>query len=240
MLPRTSGPEPPFTMEKVLTFLRRLHDNNNREWFNAHKDEYLEAKEIFARFALELADGIRKFDSSIGNLSLNDITYRIYRDVRFSKNKAPYKCHMGAFICPGGKKSGYSGYYFHVSASDEEGWESGHIIASGDYMTDPKVLKILREDILYGNGDFREILKKADSRMQLDTATSLKKVPAGFPADSPDAEYFRLKNFSLAWKPDDDFILAPDLKERVLEIFRTTTPFISYVNRAIGYAKEEL
>ena len=106
-------------MERVLHFLRDLNLNNNREWFNAHKSEYLEAKRVFDTFALELCEGIRGFDSSIGPLGINDITYRIYRDVRFSHDKSPYKCHMGVFVSPEGRRAGYCGYYFQVSAADK-------------------------------------------------------------------------------------------------------------------------
>ena len=226
-------------MRKVLTFLRNLHDNNNREWFLAHKAEYLEAKRIFEGFALELLDEIRSFDSSIGNLGLNDITYRIYRDVRFSKNKAPYKCHMGVYICPGGKKFGYSGYYFQISASDEGGWESGHMMAAGNYFTEPKVLRVLREDILYGDGNFREAVSKADPKFKLDFSDSLKKVPNGFPKDTPDSDFFRLKSFCLVNAPTESFVTSKDLAKRVAAMFRTTMPFIRYVNRAIEYVREE-
>ena len=227
-------------MERVLSFLRDLHDNNNREWFTAHKSEYIEAKNTFGEFAMDLLREIRRFDDSIGNLTLGDITYRIYRDVRFSRDKSPYKCHMGAYICPQGKKSGYSGYYFQVSAADEGGWESGHMLASGNYFTEPAVLGVLREDIELGKGDFRDILSKADPRFALDYDGALKRVPNGFPKDTADSDFFRLKRFCLCWAPDDDFILSEDLAPRVAEMFRTTQPFIRYVNRAIEYVREEL
>lgn len=226
-------------MQKVISFLRELHDNNNREWFLAHKAEYTEAKNEFNAFAVELLKEIRKFDDSIGELSLGDITYRIYRDVRFSKNKMPYKCHMGVFICPGGKKSCYSGYYFQVSAADEGGWESGHMMAAGNYFTEPKTLKVLREDIAYGNGDFREILAQADRKFELDFSGALKKVPNGFPADTPDSDFFRLKNFCLVHAPSDSFVNSKDLAKKVAALFRTTQPFIHYVNRALQYVREE-
>jgi len=226
-------------MKNVISFLKELHDNNNREWFLAHKAEYTAAKKEFDEFALELLREIRSFDSSIGDLSLGDITYRIYRDVRFSKNKMPYKCHMGVFICPGGKKSGYSGYYFQISAADDGGWESGHMMAAGNYFTEPKVLKVLREDIAYGDGDFRDILSKAAPEFELDFSQALKKVPAGFPADTPDSDYFRLKSFCLVHAPADEFVQAPDLARRVARLFRTTQPFIAYVNRAISFVREE-
>lgn len=226
-------------MERVLSYLRDLHDNNNREWFLAHKTEYLEAKRVFSEFAMELLKEIRAFDSSIGNLGLQDITYRIYRDVRFSRNKSPYKCHMGVFICPGGKKSGYIGYYFQISASEEGGWESGHMMAAGNYFTEPKVLKTLREDIEMGKGDFREVLAKADPRFQLDFSGALKKVPNGFPRDTVDSDFFRLKNHCLVYAPDDRFVTSKDLAGKVARLFQTTQPFISYINRAIDFVREE-
>lgn len=226
-------------MQRVLSFLRDLHDNNNREWFTAHKAEYLEAKSVFGEFALELLKAVRSFDSSAGNLGLNDITYRIYRDVRFSPNKMPYKCHMGVFICPGGKKSGLSGYYFQVSAADDGGWESGHMMAAGNYFTEPRVLKILREDIELGGGDFRDALSQADPKFTLDFSGALKKVPNGFPKDTPDSDFYRLKNFCLVHAPSDSFVRSKDLAAKVAEMFRTTRPFIAYVNRAIEFSREE-
>ena len=226
-------------MEKILHFLRDLNLNNNREWFNAHISEYLEAKRIFEAFALDLCEAVRGFDSSIGPLGIGDITYRIYRDVRFSADKSPYKCHFGVFICPQGRKSGYCGYYFQVSAADKGGWESSHIVAAGDYMTDPKVLKIIREDIELGGGDFRRICNSADSRFAIDTESSLKKVPKGFPADSPDAEFLKLKNFCLVYHPDESFVTSPDLKKNLVDMFRSAAPFVAYVNRAVKYSREE-
>lgn len=225
-------------MQKVISFLRELHDNNNREWFHAHKAEYDEAKREFDAFALDLLKEIRTFDDSIGDLSLDDITYRIYRDVRFSKNKEPYKCHMGVFICPGGKKSGFSGYYFQISAADDGGWESGHMLAAGNYFTEPKVLKVLREDIAYGEGDFRQVLSQAAPEFVLDESNALKRVPAGFPADTPDSGFFRLKSFCLIHAPSDDFVTSGDLARRLAALFRTTMPFLRYVNRAIAYVRE--
>lgn len=226
-------------MKEVLAFLRELHDHNNREWFLEHHDEYVRARNTFGEFALTLADRIRSFDDSIGPLQLSDMTWRINRDVRFSANKAPYKCHMGVYVCRGGKKSGYSGYYFQVSAADDGGWESRHIAAVGNYFMEPRVVKILREDILYGDGDFRRILEGADRRLILETEGSLKKVPPGFPADSPDSEYFKLRNFGMSFAPDEKFVLEKSLPDDLAELFRTAKPFLDYINRAIDFCREE-
>ena len=227
-------------MQQVIDFLSELALHNDREWFNAHKEDYLKAKNTFDTFACELIKGVKEFDPSIGNLTLKDCTYRIYRDLRFSKDKSPYKTHMGMFIAPGGKKSGFSGYYFHISGiTNENGDYGNHMIAVGDYMTEPKVLKLIREDILLGNGDFREIMSKVDHRLYLDSTGALKKVPQGFDKDSPDAEYFKLKRFCLVAIPDQKFILRKDLVKELLKIFKSTKPYLDYINRAIEYSKED-
>ena len=220
-------------MKEVLRFLRSLSLHNDKVWFEAHKADYLKAKATVGELAAELIEGIRSFDDIIGPLSASDCTYRIYRDVRFSKDKSPYKTYMGIFVNRGGKKSGYSGYYFHIDGNGD------HMLAVGNYYTEPRVLKTLREDIELGGGDFRRIVDAAAPGLVLDTADSLKKVPKGFPADSPDAKFFKLKNFSLVMNLDDGFILSPGLAERTLDIFRTGKPFLDYVNRAIDFCREE-
>lgn len=220
-------------MRQVLRFLHSLSLHNDKAWFDAHKPDYLKAKDTIEILAVKLIEGIRSFDDTIGPLTAADCTYRIYRDVRFSKDKSPYKTHMGVFITRGGKKSGYSGYYFHVDGTGD------HLLAIGDYLTEPQVLKTLREDIEMGGGDFRRILAGLAPGLVLDTEGALKKVPKGFPADSPDAEFFKLKNFCLLKSLDKDFILSPNLVDSVLDIFRTGKPFLDYINRAIDYCREE-
>lgn len=220
-------------MKQVIRFLTQLSRNNNKEWFDAHRADYQQAKATVSELTVKLIDGIRKFDDTIGPLSVSDCTYRIFRDLRFSKDKSPYKTHMGIFITRGGKKSGYSGYYFHIDGN------GGHMLAMGDYMTEPRVLKTLREDIEMGGGDFRRIIESQAPGVVLDTEGALKKVPKGFPADSPDAEYFKLKNFCLVKDLDKEFLLSPDLVDNLLEIFQKGKPFLDYVNRAIDFCREE-
>ena len=220
-------------MRQVLRFLHSLSLHNDKAWFDTHKTDYLKAKDTIEILAVKLIEGIRSFDDTIGPLTAADCTYRIYRDVRFSKDKSPYKTHMGVFITRGGKKSGYSGYYFHIDGTGD------HLLAIGDYLTEPRVLKTLREDIEMGGGDFRQILAGLAPGLVLDTEGALKKVPKGFPADSPDAEFFKLKNFCLLKSLDQDFILSPNLVDSVLDIFRTGKPFLDFINRAIDYCREE-
>ena len=101
-------------MEQVLTFLRELARNNNRDWFNANKNLYQGSLDHFRGLTGELIRGIASFDPSLGNLEAKDSIFRIYKDVRFSKDKSPYKTHFGCWMTKGGRKSTDAGYYFHL------------------------------------------------------------------------------------------------------------------------------
>lgn len=225
-------------MKDIITFLRELQQNNNREWFMVNKPRYTALQIQFNNFVDELIGEISRFDDTVTGLTAKDCTYRIYRDVRFSADKSPYKTHMGAFICPGGKKSGYSGYYFHLSTGGE-GYPYGHMLATGDYCHDPKALQIIREDIAGGEGDFDSIVRSVSPTFMLDYDSALKRNPKGFEHETAYAEYLRLKAFCLVHTPSTEFMCAPDLARRTAELFHRTQPFLHYINRAIQYSKEE-
>ncbi len=225
-------------MDKVIEFLRQLKENNNREWFNAHKDAYLLAQARFNTFVEQLLGILTQADDTLSGLTAKDCTFRIYRDVRFSKDKSPYKTHMGAYICRSGKKSGFSGYYFHVGVGGT-GYPDGHMLAVGDYMCDPKVLKILREDILEEGDYFDEIVtRKAHKDFVLDDSFKLRKVPKGFPQDSPWADYLKYKVYCLYQEPDEKLFTDNDSVHLVADIFLSAKPFLDFINRAIEYVKE--
>ena len=157
---------------------------------------------------------------------------------RFSPDKRPYKTHIGAFICPGGKKSGYAGYYFQVGPQ-EAGYDAGTMLASGHYLMEPQALRTLREDICNGDGDFEQTLHQAPD-FQLDEEGKLKRVPNGFPKDAACSEYLKYRTYCLVCSPGKAFALADRLLERTVELFRSTYPFIEYVNRAIAFTRDEL
>lgn len=213
--------------------------NHSREWFNAHKEEFLKHQERFHELVDEVIKEITVFDADVAGLIAKDCTYRIYRDVRFSSDKSPYKCHFGAFIAKGGKKAGNAGYYFHISTGGGEEYPYCHMLAAGDYCYKPEVMKILREDIVNGEGDFDAVVKQADASFTLDNDGALKRNPKGFPADAPYSEYIRLKYFCLTAIPDDEFWEGEDLAKRIASKFATTKPFLDYINRAITFEREE-
>ncbi len=226
-------------MKAIIHFLRQLQCNNNREWFNAHKEEFLKHQARFHELVDEVIKEITVFDADVAGLTAKDCTYRIYRDVRFSSDKSPYKCHFGAFIAKGGKKAGNAGYYFHISTGGGEEYPYCHMLAAGDYCYKPEVMKILREDIVNGEGDFDAVVKQADASFTLDNDGALKRNPKGFPADAPYSEYIRLKYFCLTAIPDDEFWEGEDLAKRIASKFATTKPFLDYINRAIAFEREE-
>lgn len=224
-------------MEKVVNFLNNLRLNNNRPWFEEHKGEYKEALEIFNSFTEKLIAGISSFDPSVKNLTVKDCTYRIYRDVRFSTDKSPYKTHMGAFVSPKGKGSGYSGYYFHIEAKGSE-YIGGHILSTGIYRPAPVVVKNIREEIMLNGKEFQETIDIA-SGFKLDSGDALKRIPTGFPADSEYSEYFKLKDYFLMKFVDDSFILDENLLERTVNEYKKTLAFNTLLNKVVDYAYED-
>ena len=221
-------------MRRIIQFLNQLQSNNHKEWFEDHRAEYKEAQAVFNIFVEKLISAIASFDPMIKHLSVKDCTYRIYRDIRFSNDKTPYKTHMGAFVAPNGKSGGYSGYYFHIEAKDAN-YIGSHLLSTGIYCPDPKVIKSIREEIMLNGEKFSEAVNIA-RRFTLDSSSSLKRVPTGFPSDSLYAEYFKLKDFFLSQRVDDSFILKDSLLENAVEEFKKTLVFNNLINRAAKYA----
>ena len=113
------------------------------------------------------------------------------------------------------------------------------MIASGNYCYEPRVVKMLREDISFGWEEFKQdVLDVADPSFRVDMDGALKRVPKEYPADAPYADFMRLKSFSLVTYLDDDFILQPNVVSRVAELFKTVKPFNDYINRAVDYKED--
>ena len=226
-------------MQHIIGFLRQLSAHNDREWFAAHKAEYTAVQARFVALTEQLIGRIGAFDDTIAPLSVKDCTYRIYRDTRFSNDKSPYKTHMGCFLCRGGKKSGYSGYYFHIGVDEKGEYPAAHMLASGNYCIEPRALQILREDITIGQGDFEQTLQVADPRFVRDESYKLKRPPKGYDETSPYIDLRKYKVFCLCSDVTTAEMTAPDVVEHVAAMFETTKPFVDYVNRAIEYARHE-
>ena len=225
-------------MRKVLNFLTELRDNNNREWFDVHRSEWKEVQGFCNAFAEELIEGISSFDSSVQGLTIRDCTYRLNRDTRFSHDKTPYKTHIGIYIAPKGKKSGYAGYYFHIEPDDGD-FIGKCLLSTGLYMAEPPILRSVRDEI-FDNGT--QLLKtiKNSKGFVLNTETKLKRTPKGFPADSEFDELLKQKNFFLAKELPTSFFLSDDLLKNTLAEFKRTAPFLAILNKAVQFGYEEM
>lgn len=227
-------------MKALLTFLEALRRNNDRVWFAEHKAEYDALRTEFEGFVSDLIAAIARFDPAVAGLAPKDCMYRIYRDTRFSNDKSPYKTHIGAFVCRGGKKSGYAGYYLHLEPAGEG--SPGSFLSTGLYHPEPAVLRSIRDEIVT-EGEAFETLLAAAPEYKLSSEGSLRRVPAGYAADSPWAEYLKLKDFYLD-RPlpsamlDETF--TPELAARIARAFRPTAGFASLLNRCVDYARDEL
>src|SRR5574344_719729 len=207
-------------MKEILAFLDQLMRNNNREWFAEHKSEYNDIQRKFNDFAAQLIVEIGKFDDSVKNLQIKDCTYRIYKDMRYSTNKLPYKTHMGAYVCPHGKKSGFAGYYFHLEPAESE-YLNGNLLASGCYNPDNRLLTRFRDKIIENGTHFEKLVKKS-APFILDNNAKLLRVPNGYPKDSPYSDYLKLKDFSLMMPLSNDIVFSDNVLKEVVALFRET------------------
>ena len=228
-------------MKELLSFLRDLENNNNREWFQTNKERYLCVQKTWNTFCENLIQEIGTYDPNIARLTLRECTYRIYRDTRFSKDKTPYKTHFGVFLAKGGKKSMHAGYYFHIGTGTADTYPHAHMLAAGNYCYDPRAVKILREDISDGWQEFsNDILAPIGHHFKADMDGALKRVPKDYPADAPYADWMRMKSYCMVTEVDDAFITQDHLAQRVADTMQPTKPFIDYINRAVDYVNEEM
>ncbi len=215
-------------MEQILTFLELLQNNNNREWFHQHKNEYEKARSEFIKIVEQLISRIACFDSGIEMLNPKDTIFRIYRDIRFSPNKLPYKTNMGAYIARGGRQSIFAGYYLHI--------EPGNSFAGGGlYRPDNKILLKIRRALENNPDKFLQIVNNPEfsSLLKLDTSDKLKKVPRGFSSKSPVLEYLKLKSFVCGYPLKNEQLLNGSYFDLVLRIYKNMYPLIAFLNDAI-------
>jgi len=223
-------------MEAVLSFLTDLQQHNTRDWFLAHKTRFVEAQNRFNLFTGQLIMGLAELDDDIRGLQVSDCTYRIYRDVRFSADKSPYKTHMGAYVCPKGKKSGLSGYYFHLEPQGA-GYLNGSLLACGLYAPEREVLQSIREEIVCNGDAFDTAVRQAEGFSWDDG--KLKKLPKGFEGHEAQAEYLCQKMYSMSKPIPADLVHLEDLLEYALHEFNRMVPFNKLLNKAVEYAYEQ-
>lgn len=215
---------------EILEYLRGLRSHNNREWFQDNKDRYDALRQGFIDEVQELINRIALFDPEVTGVEAKDCLFRIYRDIRFSPDKTPYKIHFAAYISQGGRASERGGYYIHLEPD-------GCLLSGGVWCPPPPLLKKLRQDIYDHIDEFTAILEEPSFKATFPVLEGdmLKRMPAGYPADSPYDYILKHKDFSVASYRPDAFFLEADWMDKAVDCFKMLLPF----NRFLNYTVDE-
>ncbi|MBP3790229.1 MAG: DUF2461 domain-containing protein [Prevotella sp.] len=230
--------------KRIISFLREVMANNNREWFAEHKSEYEAVRAEWERGVGQALERITTFDVTVGNQRVKDCTYRFYRDTRFSADKSPYKNHFGAYINAKGKKALRGGYYLHM--------EPGHcLLAVGNYWLPTNILTSCRNEIMANEQQWLKAVESKAFKKYFDTKkdttdwseswdapqgfglTKLKTCPAGFPRDYEHVRYLRLKDYCAWHAVADDFFEGDGWIDEMERIFKAAKPMMDFMNSVI-------
>jgi uncharacterized protein (TIGR02453 family) len=217
--------------KRSLQFLTDLKANNDRDWFQANKDRYEEARSEFEKFINALIGEITRFDTSIGHHTAKDCIFRIYRDIRFSKDKSPYKTHFGAHITSAAKRSeihSRAGYYIHIEPGDS-------MLAGGAYLPQGPWLKAIRQEITYNAQRLKDILNEQSFQKyfgQLE-GEKLKRAPKDYSPDHPEIELLKQKSFLAVHQCADDLVTSDEFLSHAAKVFMALKPLDDFLNSAM-------
>ena len=213
----------------TLKFLKELQKNNNRPWFEAHRKQYELAKEDFLLLTEKLITGIGAFDKPIALLKAKECTFRINRDVRFSKNKSPYKNNIAGYFNRKGKKGNGAGYYLHI--------EPGKSFAAGGiWMPEPKDLIKIRQEIDYSFDDWKKIISNQSFKKTFAEGIkgeALVRPPKGYEEDNPAIQYLKQKSFIVSKPFTDTEVQSKTFVKEVANTFKAMKPMLDFLNAAV-------
>jgi uncharacterized protein (TIGR02453 family) len=214
-----------------LQFLDDLKANNNRDWFLDNKKRYELFKKDYHQLVADILDAMKPLDSSLEMLEVKNCTFRINRDIRFSKDKSPYKDHIGVWLSSGAKGKNRSGYYIHIA-------KGASFIAGGLYCPEADDLKKVRKEISYFYEDLVEIIshknfKKEFGDFDRDEKNVLKNPPRGYEKEHPAIEFLKLKSFETSQKFDMEEVTKKDFVEKMSQKLFVLKPLNDFINRAL-------
>ena len=218
--------------QSTLKFLKDLTKNNNKPWFDANRPRYEAARADFGAFIQQVIDTYGKKDTKISHLTAKECMFRINRDVRFSKDKSPYKNNFGASINKGGKQAtATGGYYFHLQPGNA-------FCGGGIWMPEPEFLRKIRQEVDYNFKEFKGIVgsrkfKSVYGDLSDDREYKLTRVPKGYEADNPAAEYLKLKSFVAMIPIKDSDLTSKTLLKKTVTAFETLKPLLDFMDRAM-------
>ncbi len=214
----------------IMDYLTALNQNNDREWYHAHKDDYKKANAAFEELLQALMLEIGKFDSSILQNNPKDLTFKLVRDTRFSHDKSPYNPAFRAHISSKGKLPVPVGYYLMIKPENQS------FLGGGLFADMFKDATAMIRDHISGNGEEWERIMHEPAFEKYFTVkgTALKNVPAGYEKEHPQAEYLKFKSWYLEYPiKDEELGDAETFLVKAAEIFRAMKPFNDYLNKAL-------
>lgn len=215
-------------MQEVLNFLTELKQNNTKDWFDMNRDRYEQSKKKVLFLTEMFIHEIGQFDPEIGNLNPKDCIFRIFRDVRFSNDKTPYKTNMGSYIARGGRKSVGAGYYLHIEPE-------GSFVGGGSYCPPAEALKAIRTEIFDHPERFKQLIhnesfQKVYAEMYDD---KLRTAPKGYPKDFPEIDLLKYKSYAFTSRLSDSDLTGTQFVEKVVQAFKELAPVNRFLNTAI-------
>ncbi len=214
----------------TIQFISNLKENNHRDWFQANRPAYDAAKSDFASFIEKVLAELSKTDPTLKGILAKDTLFRINKDVRFSKDKSPYKTNFGAGISKEGRKLPVAGYYVHLEPGQS-------FLAGGIYMPEPDMLKIIREEIAYDSEELMGILNKPSFKKYFsgfDTFDKLANAPKGFEKDHKDVELLKLKTFIVSVQLKDSQLTDKNAVKTASEVLSEISALVVFLNKLLG------
>ena len=216
--------------KEAVKFIDDLAQNNSTEWMHANKKRYEAYKKDYHSYIGMVLDEMKILDPSLENLEVKKCTFRINRDIRFSKNKQPYKTNIGLWF-PTNSTKNAPGYYLHFEKGNS-------FVAGGVYCPETTELKKIRKEIEFFYDDLNEILNEKKfieqyKTLSVDENNKLKKAPKDFDSNHPAIELLKFKSFTAAQKIDDKLFFQPDFSKKIAQKMIVLKPLNDYLNRAL-------
>lgn len=219
---------------QTLDFLRELAENNHRDWFQANRSRYDAAKGELARLVERVLAGMSAFEP-LANTAAKDCIFRINRDIRFAKDKTPYKQNLAFAIGPGGRHSGRIDYYVHIQPGNQS------FLGAGMWQPTPANLAKFRQEIDYNAGGLKEIIEADEFRRYFPEASGdvMKTTPKGYAADHPEINLLRRKELFFMHRYTDKAVLNARFAEEIIHGSRILKPYCDLLNYLFFDEKEE-
>lgn len=220
-----------YYVKQLFDFLRRLGQNNDRQWFQSNKSEFDDLRAQWIADLDRVIAAMTVWEPGMATQSGRSAAYRIYRDTRFSPDKTPYKTYFSAAFSPQGRKSDRAGYYLEISPSASH--ESG--LYGGVWCLERPMLNKLRHAIVDNIDEWEEIVNSPEMTRDfpLWCSYTLKTIPKGWDRNHPQAFYLRMTNYGKFRPCPESFFTDPSWPERVAELFHTLQPFCRFINYSI-------